>query len=69
MSEIYIGKRVQKVPHWQHPERNAMPSRYKHTVIYGPQMATVVLMNQRHRTYTVRYDKSGLLETFKAVVR
>ena len=67
LSKIYIGKRIQQVPHWQYPERHAMPHRFRDAEIYQPQMATVVAINPRRRTYTVRYDKSGLLETMKAV--
>lgn len=65
MSQVFIGKRVQIVPHWQHPERNTMPKRYQFTHAHSPQMATVVAINLTHGHYTVRYDKSGLLETLK----
>lgn len=67
MRDIYIGKRVQQVPHWLHPEREQKGGVYRRypEMRPVPQMATVVYINRAHRTYTVRYDKTGLLETMK----
>lgn len=67
MTEFYIGQRVQRVPTWLNPEGR------KESGVYGrhpelapkPQMATVVAVNPKLRTYTLRYDKTGLLETMK----
>lgn len=68
MKDIYIGKRVQQVPHWLHPERaesNARTYQENPELRPKPQMATVVAVNPECRTYTVRYDKTGMLETMK----
>lgn len=68
MTEIYIGKRLQQVPHRLHPERaesNARTYQENPELRPKPQMATVVAVNPKRRTYTLRYDKTGLLETMK----
>ena len=65
MSQIYIGQRLMCVPSWQFPERGDAPPQVRVKPIYKPMPAKVVYINAAHRYYTVRYERTGLMESFK----
>lgn len=66
MSELYIGQRLMCVPAWQQDKQALVNKKgVRGPLIHHPLPARVVYINEAHRYYTVRYESSGLLESFK----
>lgn len=66
MSQIYIGQRLMCVPAWQQGEQGPVSKKgVRGPVIHHPLPARVVYINREHRYYTVRYERTGLMESFK----